>query len=66
MILFTAEQFALWAKDLFEHGVPILKAALDLTERIFKEFKYDPSATTTSVETAFDIKRGACQDFAHI
>ncbi|MBF0469325.1 MAG: transglutaminase family protein [Desulfamplus sp.] len=61
-------RFAAWAKDLFEPGVPILKAALDLTERIFKEFKYDPSATTTTtaVETAFDIKRGVCQDFAHI
>jgi len=30
-------------------------------------FKYDPGATTTtSVDAAFDMKRGVCQDFAHI
>lgn len=62
------ERFAAWARDLFQPGTPILKAALGLTERIFTGFSYDPQATTTAtpVETAFDIKRGVCQDFAHV
>ena len=62
------EKFAAWAWDLFQRGTPILKATLALTERIFTQFKYDPSATTTttSVDAAFDMKRGVCQDFAHI
>ncbi len=62
------ELFAEWAKDLFLPGRPILEAALALTAKIYTEFAYDPQATTstTSVETAFDIKRGVCQDFAHV
>jgi transglutaminase-like putative cysteine protease len=59
---------ARWAKDLFPAGAPVLAAALGLTERIFTRFTYDPGATTTTtpVATAFEIKRGVCQDFAHI
>ncbi len=62
------ERFASWSRDLFLPGTPILKAALGLTQKIFTGFKYDPQATTTTtpVEAAFDIKRGVCQDFAHI
>lgn len=62
------ERFAEWAKDLFQPETPILRAALDLTNRIYTEFKYDSKATTTTtpVETAFDMKQGVCQDFAHI
>ena len=61
-------RFAAWARELFAPGTPILRAALGLTRKIFTEFTYDPNATTTTtpMETAFDIKRGVCQDFAHI
>ena len=47
---------------------PILAAALDLTTRIHKEFAYDPTATTvtTPVDEVFRIRRGVCQDFAHL
>ncbi|SLM32406.1 putative transglutaminase protein [Desulfamplus magnetovallimortis] len=64
----VGKQYAEWAQDIFLPGAPVLKAAMELTGKIFKEFKYDPQATTTTtpVETAFDIKRGVCQDFAHI
>ncbi len=64
----VAERFAAWTRDLFQPGTPILKAVLALTDRIFTQFKYDPGATTTttSVDAAFDMKRGVCQDFAHI
>jgi transglutaminase-like putative cysteine protease len=62
------DRFAAWAWELFQPGVPVLQAALGLTNRIYTEFTYDPQATstTTSVQTAFDIKQGVCQDFAHI
>lgn len=61
-------RYAQWVRDLFLPGRPILQAALDLTQKIFTEFKYDPLATTTTtpLETSFDLKRGVCQDFAHI
>jgi transglutaminase-like putative cysteine protease len=61
-------RYADWVKDLFPRGMPVLKAALGLTHKIFTEFTYDPQATTTTtpVETSFDLKRGVCQDFAHI
>ncbi|MBF0202386.1 MAG: transglutaminase family protein, partial [Desulfamplus sp.] len=64
----VSEKFARWASNLFSPETPILKAALGLTEKIFTMFKYDPQATTTNtpVEAAFDIKKGVCQDFAHI
>jgi transglutaminase-like putative cysteine protease len=37
-------------------------------ERIFTQFKYDPGATSTTTPpaAAFELKRGVCQDFAHI
>ena len=62
------ERFAAWARDLFPPNTPILQAALGLTNRIFTEFKYDSQATTTTtpVATAFEMKQGVCQDFAHI
>ncbi len=62
------KKFAAWVQDLFQPGVPVLKAAMAVTDRIFTQFKYDPAATTTTttVDAAFDMKRGVCQDFAHI
>ena len=61
-------RYAQWVRDIFSPGKPILQAALGLTQKIFTEFKYDPQATTTTtpLETSFDLKRGVCQDFAHI
>ena len=57
-----------FARDSFAPGRPILDAALDLTRRIFEGFKYDPTATTvtTPVDEAFRLRRGVCQDFAHV
>ena len=62
------DRYVQWVKDIFAPGTPILQAALGLTQKIFTEFTYDPQATTTTtaVDTAFDLKRGVCQDFAHI
>ena len=52
----------------FSPGRPILEAALDLTARIYDEFTYDPTATTltTPVAEVLQMRRGVCQDFAHL
>lgn len=56
-----------YAVKSFSPGRPIAAAALELTGRIFKEFAYDPKATTVStpIEEVFRRRRGVCQDFAH-
>lgn len=57
-----------YAAVSFTPGRPILDAALDLTTRIYADFKYDPRATTisTPVLDAFNARAGVCQDFAHV
>jgi len=57
-----------WAAVSFPPGRPWAEAVFDLTRRIHLDFTYDPTATTTStpVEDVFSLKRGVCQDFAHL
>ncbi len=57
-----------YAAPSFTSRRPWLEALLDLTQRIRKEFVYDPEATTitTSVEEVLKTKRGVCQDYAHL
>jgi transglutaminase-like putative cysteine protease len=45
----------------------MLAAVLDLTRRMFNDFKFDPKATTiaTPLEQVIKDRRGVCQDFAH-
>lgn len=64
----TGEAMADYARLSFTPGGPLLAAARDLTARIFRDFKFDPAATTisTPVETVLRQKRGVCQDFAHL
>lgn len=64
----VSENLADYARLSFTPGRPLLEAAMALTSRIFNEFKFDPSATTTAtpVETVLKEKRGVCQDFAHL
>ena len=59
------ETFALAS---FPSGQPVLAGAMDLTTRIFREFKFDPTATdvSTPVLRVLAMKRGVCQDFAHL
>jgi transglutaminase-like putative cysteine protease len=56
------------AEPSFPAGRPWLEAILDLTRRIYTEFKYDSTATNvnTSLDTVLRIRRGVCQDFAHL
>ena len=64
----TNSELAAYAAPSFPKGRPFLEAVLDLTERIHKEFEYDPRATTlsTTLSEVLAGRRGVCQDFAHL
>ena len=57
-----------YAKVSFEPNRPLLEGAIDLTKRIHREFSFDNSATNvnTPVLDVLSLKRGVCQDFAHL
>ena len=57
-----------YAKPSFSSGRPILEAAFDLTQRIYRDFKFDGGATdiSTPVSHVLRQRRGVCQDFAHV
>lgn len=61
-------QFAQYAASSFAPGRPLLTAVEDLSRRIFTEFHYDRRATTigTPVDEVLALRRGVCQDFAHL
>ncbi len=63
-----APEFADYAIASFVPERPILDAAFDLTKRIHEDFEYDKAATSVGTPTreAFDIRKGVCQDFAHV
>lgn len=63
-----SDDLADYARPSFPAGRPLLEAALDLTRRIFTEFKFDPQATcvTTLPVDVLRQRRGVCQDFAHL
>ncbi len=57
-----------YARESFVAGRPVLEAALELTGRIFNDFRYESGATSvaTPVDEVFRSRRGVCQDFAHL
>src|SRR5690606_20060315 len=64
-VLASAREFA---RPSFPPGRPWLEAEFELTARIRNECVYDPEATTvsTSVAECLALKRGVCQDYAHL
>lgn len=64
----ASRKLAQLAAPSFPPGRPLLSGVLDLTRRIFTEFKYDPQATTvtTPINEVMETRRGVCQDFAHL
>ena len=54
--------------ESFSPGRPVLDAAVDLMRRIKADFVYEIGATTASTTPpmSFALRRGVCQDFAHI
>jgi transglutaminase-like putative cysteine protease len=61
-------ELADFAAPCFPPGTPVLVGARALMAKIFREFKFDPEATTVStpVMEVLENKRGVCQDFAHL
>jgi transglutaminase-like putative cysteine protease len=60
--------FADYAASSFPKDRPLLEGIVDFNSRIFRDFKFDPRATTvaTPVDEVFKKRRGVCQDFAHL
>jgi transglutaminase-like putative cysteine protease len=63
-----SEALAAYARISFTPGRSVLEAAFDLTRRIYSEFLFDSEATdiSTPLSELLEIKRGVCQDFAHL
>ena len=72
--LFASRQVSLdpeisaWVAESFSPGRPLLAAAGDLIRRIKADFVYEIGATSasTTAPMSFALRRGVCQDFAHI
>ncbi len=63
-----APELEAFARQWFPPGRPLLAAALDLMHAIYREFTFDPTATTitTPVTRVLAERHGVCQDFAHL
>ncbi len=61
-------ELADYAAPSFSDDRPFLSAVLDLTQRIYRDFTYDPqfSDVATPLADVLKHKRGVCQDFAHL
>lgn len=63
-----SQALADYARISFVTGRTLLEAALDLTQRIYREFEFDAEATdiATPLSEVLTGRRGVCQDFAHL
>ncbi|MBL8330397.1 MAG: transglutaminase family protein [Rubrivivax sp.] len=57
-----------YARHSFAPGRPLAEAAIDLMQRIHRDFEYRSASTEvdTPVAQAFEQRLGVCQDFAHV
>jgi transglutaminase-like putative cysteine protease len=62
------EDLIAFAQPTFKPDRPIMECAHDLMRRIYTEFAYDAAATdiATTTDELLRIRRGVCQDFAHL
>jgi transglutaminase-like putative cysteine protease len=62
------EEVRLWAQASFTPRRPLLEATRHLMQRIWREFEFDPKASTVSTPVAeiFQRRRGVCQDFSQL
>ena len=63
-----SDDLATYASQSFTPNAMVLAAAYDLMQRIYRDFTFDAEATdiSTPLATLMQIKRGVCQDFAHL
>jgi transglutaminase-like putative cysteine protease len=64
----TSTELADFCRRSFPAGGGVVEGIRDLTNRVFNEFIFDPSATevSTPIDEVFQTRRGVCQDFAHL
>jgi len=62
------EDFAQYARPSFPIDAPLIKCVRDLMHRIHKDFEYASQSTeiNTPAREALAMRKGVCQDFAHI
>lgn len=63
-----SHELAEYAREIFAPWDDIFSACVALTTRVFLDFAYDPEATGVQTDSteAFALKRGVCQDLAHV
>ncbi len=61
-------EFAAYALESFTPGRAMPEGLIDLTSRIYRDFRFDSKVTNvrTPTEEVFKKRRGVCQDFAHV
>jgi len=61
-------QFVRFAGDLFSPNRPLLDAVDALMQRVHDEFEYRAQSTDVATDAlqALQLRRGVCQDFAHV
>lgn len=64
----TAPAFAAYARESFTHGRRLFDGLVEFNQRIHRDFRYDPEATTlaTPIAEVLEQRHGVCQDFAHL
>ncbi|UEG50076.1 transglutaminase family protein [Ferruginibacter lapsinanis] len=57
-----------YALQSFTPGRPLFEATYDLMQRIYKDFEFKAGLTTvaTPVKETLKLRKGVCQDFAHL
>lgn len=57
-----------WASVSLRDDRPLAEAAIELMQRIHRDFSYAPASTdiSTPILAVFDQRKGVCQDFAHL
>lgn len=57
-----------YGRAAFTRNRPIVEAVMELTTRIYSDYKYDGAATNiqTPLEEVVRKRHGVCQDFAHV
>lgn len=57
-----------YAQPSFRPGTPLLEAAVSLSSRIYRDFRYLPGVTevTSTISEVLEHRAGVCQDFAHL
>ena len=64
----VSPELSRYADASFPAGRPLVEAIEDLSHRIYTEFSYKPKATRidTPLLDVLRLKKGVCQDFAHV